>query len=98
MLVRVLTMRVRPGKFDDWKRYTREIGFPGMLAQPGCTKVWRMRRHGADENEYQVITLWDGIESLERFKASAAMRELSASAAELTIPPYAEVLYAAVPD
>jgi quinol monooxygenase YgiN len=98
MLVRVLTMRVRPGRFDDWKRYTREIGFPGMLAQPGCTKVWRMRRHGADEGEYQVVTLWDSMASLERFKSSQAMRDLSASAAELTIPPYAEVLYAAVPD
>ena len=30
--------------------------------------------------------------------ASQAMRDLSASAADLTIPPYAEVLYAAVPD
>jgi hypothetical protein len=60
------------------KRYTRDIGFPGMLAQPGCTKVWRMRRHGADEGEYQVITVWDSMESLERFKSSDAMRELSA--------------------
>ena len=98
MLVRVLTMRVRPGKFDDWKRYTRETGFPGMLAQPGCTKIWRMRRRGADENEYQVITLWDSMASLERFKSSDAMRELSASAGELTIPPYDEVLYSSVPD
>ena len=98
MLLRVLTMRVRPGRLDDWKRYTREIGFPGMLAQPGCTKIWRMRRHGAEEGEYQVVTLWDSMESLERFKSSDAMRDLSASAAELTIPPYNEVLYATVSD
>ena len=98
MLVRVLTMQVRPGKFDDWKRYTREIGFPGMLAQPGCTKVWRMQRNGADEDEYQVVTLWDSMESLARFKCSGAMRDLSASAAELTIPPYLEVVYESVAD
>jgi len=98
MLVRVLTMRVMPGKVEDWKHYTREIGFPGMLAQPGCTKIWRMRRQGADEDEYQVITMWDSLASLERFKASDAMRELSASAAELTIPPHVEVVYATVPD
>jgi quinol monooxygenase YgiN len=98
MLVRVLTMRVLPGRFDDWKRYTKEVGFPGMLAQPGCTKAWRMRRHGAEEGEYQVITLWDDLESLERFKSSDAMRDLSASAAELTVPPYLEVVYATIPD
>lgn len=98
MLMRVLTMRIRPGKFEDWKRYTREIGFPGMLAQPGCTGIRRMRRHGADENEYQVVTMWDGMPSLERFKSSEAMKSLSASAAELTLPPYDEVLYSEIPD
>ena len=86
------------GRFEDWKRYTKEIGFPGMLAQAGCMKVWRMRRQGAAEGEYQVLTLWDSIESLERFKSSDAMRDLSASAAALTTPPYPEVLYAIVPD
>ena len=98
MLVRVITMQVLPGRFEDWKRYTKEIGFPGMLAQPGCMKIWRMRRQGAAEGEYQVLTLWDSNESLERFKSSDAMRDLSTSAAALTTPPYPEVLYAIIPD
>ena len=98
MLLRVLTMRIQPGRLEDWKRYTKEIGFPGMLAQPGCRNIWRMRRRGADADEYQVVTLWDTIDNLERFKSSIAIQELSASAASLTIPPHGEVLYDTVPD
>ena len=35
MLMRILTMRVVHEKLENWKRYTKEIGFPGMLNQPG---------------------------------------------------------------
>jgi quinol monooxygenase YgiN len=98
MLMRVLTMRVRPEHLEDWKRYTREVGFPGMLSQPGCRKIQRMRRLEAEAGEFAVITWWDSIEDLDRFKASRAMRELSESAAAFTIPPYREVLYTLVQD
>jgi heme-degrading monooxygenase HmoA len=93
MLMRVLTMRVRQEHLEDWKRYTRNVGFPGMLNQPGCRKLRRMRRLGADASEYEVVTWWDNIEDLNRFKASSAMQELSASAAAFTVPPHREVLY-----
>ncbi|HTI79111.1 MAG TPA: antibiotic biosynthesis monooxygenase [Acetobacteraceae bacterium] len=98
MLMRILTMRVRPESLEDWKRYTRDVGFPGMLSQPGCRKIRRMSRLGAEACEYEVVTWWDSIEDLHRFKVSTAMQELSASAAALTIPPYREVLYMIVPD
>ena len=29
MLMRILTMRVVHEKLENWKRYTKEIGFPG---------------------------------------------------------------------
>lgn len=96
MLMRVLTMRVRQEHLEDWKRYTRRVGFPGMLSQPGCRKIQRMHRQGADASEFEVITWWDSIEDLDRFKMSSAMRELSKSAAAFTIPPYREVLYTLV--
>src|SRR5690242_15890985 len=98
MLMRILTMRVVHDRLEDWKRYTKEIGFPGMLRQPGCRKIQRMRRRGAEAGEYEVVTWWDSIEDLDRFKASSDMRELSASAAALTIPPHREVLYEVVGD
>src|SRR6478735_4118754 len=98
MLMRVLTMKVRQKHLEGWKRYTREVGFPGMLSQPGCRKIRRMRRRGAEANEFEVITWWDSIEDLDHFKASSAMQQLSASAAALTIPPHREALYVVVPD
>ena len=98
MLMRILTMRVVHEQLENWKRYTKEIGFPGMLNQPGCRKISRMRRRGAEADEYEVVTWWDNIEDLDRFKASSAMRELSASAAALTIPPHREARYNVVGD
>jgi heme-degrading monooxygenase HmoA len=98
MLMRILTMRVINGRLEDWMRYTRDIGFPGMLSQAGCRKITRMRRQGAETGEYEVVTWWDSIEDLDRFKASSAMRELTASASGLTIPPHREVLYEVVED
>ena len=97
MLVRVLTMRVVPERLDDWLRYTREIGFPGMRAQPGCRGVWRLHQQDAGTS-YQVVTVWDSRADLDRFRASAAMQDLSAKAMGLTIPPHAEALYDMIPD
>lgn len=97
MLIRVLTMQVVPERLDDWLRFTRDIGFPGMRAQPGCRGIWRLHQDG-DGTAYQVVTLWDGRTELERFRASAAMRELSAQAAGLTTPPSTETLYDVVED
>ncbi len=97
MLARVLTMRVNPDRIDDWMRYTRDIGFPGMRAQPGCRGVWRLHKADAG-SEYQVVTLWDDRAALDLFKASDAMRALSAQAVGLTIPPHAETLFDVVDD
>lgn len=97
MLVRVLTMRVVEERLDDWLRYTREIGLPGMRAIPGCKGAWRL--HQADAGAtYQVVTLWESPEALATFRTSQAMKDLSAKAVGLTIPPHQEALYDHVPD
>jgi quinol monooxygenase YgiN len=98
MLVRVLTMHVVPERLSDWLRFTQEIGFPGMREQPGCHGIWRMHKHGTSEHEFQVATLWDSMADLERFRSSVAMRELSAAAAGLTIPPHEETLFDVIED
>jgi quinol monooxygenase YgiN len=97
MLVRVLTMHVVPERLDDWLRFTRDIGFPGMLAQPGCRNIWRLRKHG-DANVYQVVTVWDSMADLENFRASEAMKTLTRQAMGLTIPPSTETLFDQIPD
>jgi quinol monooxygenase YgiN len=97
MLLRILTMNVDPARVDDWLRFTRDIGFPGMLAQPGCRQIWRLRGH-AHAADYKVMTLWDGLADLERFRASPAMRSLSEAAAPLTTAPAEEQLFDVVAD
>jgi heme-degrading monooxygenase HmoA len=97
MLLRILTMHVDPARVGDWMRFTRDIGFPGMLAQPGCRQVWRLRGHaGADD--YKVMTLWDGAADLERFRAGDAIRSLSRAAAHLVTAPASEELFDIVDD
>ncbi|MEJ0018801.1 MAG: antibiotic biosynthesis monooxygenase family protein [Acetobacteraceae bacterium] len=97
MLIRVLTMRVVPERLDDWMVFTRDIGFPGMLRQPGCRGIWRLHQHGAG-TDYRVVTLWDSQADLDRFRTSDAMRELSAAAEGLTIRPSPEELFDVVED
>ncbi len=97
MLLRILTMHVHPARVADWMRFTRDIGFPGMLAQPGCRQIWRLRSHeGA--GDYKVMTLWDSLADLERFRASPAMRHLSEQAAPLTMAAATEQLFDVVDD
>jgi heme-degrading monooxygenase HmoA len=45
-----------------------------------------------------VVTLWDSLTDLERFRASDAMRELSAAGAALTVPPNGEALFDVIED
>lgn len=97
MLFRILKMRVAPGRMQDWLVFTRDIGFPGMLRQPGCQAIWRLHTPGTD-NEFHVMTQWASAADLERFHASDDKRQLAAAAAGLTIPPSDETLYAVIAD
>ena len=97
MLLRILTMHVDPSRVTDWMHFTRDVGFPGMLAQPGCRQIWRLRGH-AGQADYKVMTLWDSLADLERFRASADMRRLSEAAAPLTVAPAEEELFDVLPD
>ena len=92
MILRLLKMRVRPERYADWLRYTRDVGFPGMLAQPGCRSIRRLRGV-ADREDFRILTEWDSLEDLERFRGSEAMRHLTASAVGLTIPPAEEMVF-----
>lgn len=96
MLFRILHVSVKPGKLDDWMAFTRDYGFPGMLRQHGCRQIWRLKSHGLDD--YHIMTLWDSIEDLERFRASDDMKAFSARGAAVTDPARGETLYDVIPD
>lgn len=92
MLIRLLMMNVVPERLQDWERYTREIGFPAMRAQPGCRSVSRLRNR-AGEPSHAIMTVWDDIEALERFKSGPAPADLAKLAQGLTVRPYTELLF-----
>jgi heme-degrading monooxygenase HmoA len=97
MLFRILKMQVRPDRVADWLAFTRDIGFPGMLRQPGCQAIWRLRGTGG-EADFHVMTQWASAADLERFNASMAKQELTAAAAGLTIAPTTETLFEVIDD
>jgi len=97
MLFRILKMHVRADRIAEWLAFTRDVGFPGMLRQPGCQAIWRLRGSGS-ETDFHVMTQWAHAEDLERFNASHAKQELTEAAAGLTIPPATEILFRVVDD
>jgi len=107
MIVRLLHMRIRPERWEDWLRFTRDVGFPGMLAQPGCRTIRRLglmesgtKAQGPPADEPRavcILTEWDSLADLERFRASEAMRHLSSAGTGLSIPPARETVYEAIP-
>jgi len=103
MIIRQLRQRIRAERYEDWMRFTRDIGFPGMLAQPGCRAIRRLAVLGAPDDpdgahSVCIETEWDSLADLERFRASAAMRELTAAGMGLSIPPAREVLFEVIAD
>ena len=97
MFLRILMINIVPGRLADWLAYTRDTGFPAMLAQPGCSAIHRLHQHG-QEHGYAIMTLWDSAEDFVRFKASPAVAELGKLAQGLTVRPYSELLFDVVPD
>ena len=97
MLIRLLMMNVVPDRLEEWKRYTREVGFPSMRAQPGCRSVSRLQNCGG-EPSHAIMTVWDDLESLERFKCGPAPAELAKLAQGLTVRPYSELLFDVLDD
>src|SRR5262249_51836533 len=78
MIFRILTMHVKPERKEDWLRFTRDVGFPAMLKQPGCKAIWRLRERGRDQ--FKVMTMWESVEHLDTFNKSKERQELIAAA------------------
>jgi heme-degrading monooxygenase HmoA len=67
-------MHVKPERKEEWLRFTRDVGFPSMLKQPGCRGIWRLRERGQDK--FKVMTLWESVEHLEAFNKGQARQDL----------------------
>ena len=101
MIIRLLLQRIRPERYEDWLRFTRDIGFPGMLAQPGCRAIRRLTapdEAGDGSIPVCIMTEWDSRADLERFRVSDAMRHLTEAGRGLSIPPAVERIHEVILD
>lgn len=87
-----MKISVKPELLDEWIAYTVNIGFPGMLAQPGCQRVFRLVSADS-KSSYHIMTIWDSLEDLERFRSSDDLRILKEKSAHLTFPDREELLF-----
>ena len=94
MLMRVLTMKVRQEHLEGWKRYTAEVGFPGMpwlqenLAHASAGSRSKRIRSG------YVVGQHRGFRSLQGKRRHARAERQRCC---LHDTPYREVLYEVVP-
>jgi heme-degrading monooxygenase HmoA len=82
---------------DDWWEYSRTLGFPIMRRQPGLRGIYRLKNLKED-GAFAYLTIWDSIEDLDRFKASADMILATTKGEGLTIRPSTEWLFEYLPD
>lgn len=58
MIVRVLSVRIAPGRGPEFHAFVREHGLPRIQSHPGLVSVYVARRtEGADELAI-VVTMW----------------------------------------
>jgi len=67
-VVWITTRRIRPGSYEDFRSAWRPTEFPeGMLRAYEC--------FAADRNEVVGISIWDSLDSRERYRLSATEDE-----------------------
>ena len=75
LYVRLVSMKIQPGRFDEFKsRYEAEI-VPALMGVPGCRKVYMV---GAvkDRNQVLSVTVWDNQQKAIRYEISGMYEQL----------------------
>lgn len=76
----------RPGQADAYIHHLRTETFPRLAAIPGFVRASILRRPVAAGTEFQIVTLWESMESIEAF---AGVRVDDA-----VVPPFVQELMA----
>jgi hypothetical protein len=58
MIVRVLSVRIAPGRGPEFHAFIREHGLPRIQAHPGLISVHAGRRTAGNEETAIVVTVW----------------------------------------
>ena len=75
--VRIVSLKILPGKMDDFKALYREHSIPVLRSEPGCLYVYLLEN---DENSDEVfsVTIWKRREDAIAYEKSGAFDRLIA--------------------
>lgn len=74
--VRILSAKLEPGNFEEFRRRYDEAVTPGLLAVPGCYAAYMI---GSEENkEFVSVTIWESRDHAEAFQNSGEFQKLFA--------------------
>ena len=74
MIARAWRGYAAPRNSDAYPRHLRESVRPKLTGLAGFRGLYLLRRAGANEIEYQVLTLWDSMEAVRAFAGSTPDR------------------------
>lgn len=74
--VRIVTIKVQAGKFEELKKRYTEFSIPAMNTIEGCRYAFLVEGMG-DRNQALSITIWDSEAAATRYETSGAFDDLT---------------------
>ncbi len=77
---RIITMKAKPGKGDEFVRTFSDKVAPTGVELEGIRRVYLLRAVGK-KDEFVVVSLWDGEQAAEKYAKSGSNRRYGATLA-----------------
>jgi heme-degrading monooxygenase HmoA len=74
--VRIVTIKVQPGKFNELRERYTEFAVPAMNSIEGCRHAFLVEGMG-EQNQALSITIWDNEATATRYEMSGAFDDLT---------------------
>ena len=73
--LRIVSLKIRPGKAEEFKKLYREHSIPALRAAPGCRFMYLLES-GEGRDEVFSITIWDSREHAAEYERSGVFEKL----------------------
>jgi len=73
--LRIVSLKILPGKGEEFKRLYREHSIPALRAAPGCRYVYLLES-GEGRDEVFSVTIWDSQEHAAEYERSGVFEKL----------------------
>lgn len=75
MYTRIVSVKLRPGKMEEYKRLYNELIIPALRETPGCQFAYLIEST-EEANEVHSITVWDSKQHADSYEQSGKFAEL----------------------